>query len=73
VIAYTYVRREDAEKKAAELAKRYPEMRPTAYSPRAGRYLVSLGGVMSRSDAITLRAKALALGFPGDTYARNYQ
>ncbi|HZZ39618.1 MAG TPA: SPOR domain-containing protein [Acidobacteriaceae bacterium] len=73
VIAYTYVRREDAEKKAAELARRYPELRPTAYSPREGRYLVSLGGVMSRSDAITLRARALTMGFPGDTYARNYK
>lgn len=73
VIAYTYVRREDAEKKSAELARRYPELRPSAFSPRAGRYLVSLGGVMSRSEAITLRAKALAMGFPGDTYARNYQ
>ena len=73
VIAYTYNHREDAERKAAELAKQYPELKPAAFSPRAGRYLVSLGGVMSRSEAITLRAKALAMGFPGDTYARNYQ
>lgn len=73
VIAYTYVRREEAEKKAAELATKYPELRPAEFSPRAGRYLVSLGGVMSRSDAITMRAKALAMGFPGDTYARNYK
>lgn len=73
VIAYTYIRREEAEKKAAELAKQYPELRPAEYSPRAGRYLVSLGGVMSRSEAISLRAKALAMGFPGDTYARNYK
>jgi eukaryotic-like serine/threonine-protein kinase len=73
VIAYTYVRREDAEKKAAELARRYPELRPTSFSPREGRYLVSLGGVMSRPDAITLRARALAMGFPSDTYARNYK
>ncbi|MGA7524124.1 MAG: SPOR domain-containing protein [Acidobacteriaceae bacterium] len=73
VIAYTYVRREDAEKKAGELARRYPELHAAAFSPRAGRYLVSLGGVMSRSDAITLRARALSMGFPSDTYARNYK
>jgi hypothetical protein len=73
VIAYTYIRREDAEKKAAELARQYPDLRPGAFSPRTGRYLVSLGGVMSRSDAIALRAKALAMGFPKDTYARNYK
>lgn len=73
VIAYTYIRREDAERKAAELAKQYPDLRPTAFSPRAGRWLVSLGGVMSRTDAIALRARALSLGFPGDTYARNYK
>jgi len=73
VIAYTYVRREEAEKKAAELAKQYPDLRPAEFSPRAGRYLVSLGGAMSRSEAITLRAKALAMGFPSDTYARNYK
>ena len=73
VIAYTYVRREEAEKKAAELAKQYPELHPAEFSPRAGRYLVSLGGLMSRPDAIALRAKALTMGFPGDTYARNYK
>ncbi|HEX3662614.1 MAG TPA: SPOR domain-containing protein [Acidobacteriaceae bacterium] len=73
VIAYTYIRREDAEKKAAELARRYPELNPSAFSPRAGRYLVSLGGVMSRTEAIALRARALTLGLPGDTYARNYK
>jgi hypothetical protein len=73
VIAYTYIRRDDAEKKAAELAKQYPDLRPGAFSPRAGRYLVSLGGVMSRPDAIALRSKALAMGFPNDTYARNYK
>ncbi len=69
VIAYTYIRREDAEKKAAELAKRYPDLRPAAFSPRAGRWLVSLGGVMSRTDAIALRAKALSMGFP-ERYVR---
>lgn len=73
VIAYTYLRREDAEKKAAELAQRYPEMRPAAFSPRPERWLVTLGGVMSRSEAINLRVKALSMGFPKDTYARNYK
>lgn len=73
VIAYTYIRREDAEKKAAELAQRYPDLRPAAFSPGNGRYLVALGGVMTRSEAVTLRAKALAMGFPKDTYARNYK
>ncbi|MGA8161752.1 MAG: SPOR domain-containing protein [Acidobacteriaceae bacterium] len=73
VIAYTYVRREEAEKKAAELARQYPELKAAEFSPRAGRYLVSLGGDMSRSEAITLRAKALAMGLPTDTYARNYK
>jgi eukaryotic-like serine/threonine-protein kinase len=73
VVTYTYIRREDAEQKAAELAKQYPGLKPAAFSPRAGRYLVTLGGVMSRPDAIALRAKALAMGFPKDTYARDYK
>jgi hypothetical protein len=73
VIAYTYDRREEAEKKAGELARRDPELKPAEFSPRSGRYLVSLGGVMSRSEAIALRAKALTMGFPSDTYARNYK
>lgn len=74
VIVYTYSRRADAEKKAAELAKRYPQLQPAVFEPKSGSpYLVTLGGTMTRSEAINLRMKALRMGMPRDTYARNYR
>lgn len=73
VVAYTYNREEAAEHKAEEVAKRDPGMAPAVFHLREGQpYLVTLGGVMSREEAIALRAKALERGFPDDTYARNY-
>jgi eukaryotic-like serine/threonine-protein kinase len=73
VVVYTYNREEAARHRAEELAQKHPELDPAVFQPRSGLpWLVTLGGVMNRADAITLRAKALAMGFPADTYARNY-
>jgi eukaryotic-like serine/threonine-protein kinase len=74
VVAYTYNHQAQAQQKAEALAKRYPELQPRVFEPRAGSaYLVTLGGIMSRADAIALRAKAIRMGLPRDTYARNYR
>lgn len=73
VIVYTYSREADARHKADGIAQAHPQWRAAVFHPRgSGPYLVSLGGVMSRADAIALRSKALAMGMPRDTYARNY-
>lgn len=74
VVAYTYNHQEQAQQKADALGQRHPELQPRVFEPRAGApYLVTLGGVMSRSDAIALRVKAIRMGLPRDTYARNYR
>jgi eukaryotic-like serine/threonine-protein kinase len=39
---------------------------------KKGRYLVTLGGPMSREDAILLQQKALAAGLPDDVSVQNY-
>lgn len=73
VVAYTYNREEAAQRKAEELAKRDPAMNPGVFRAKVGQpWLVTLGGIMTRSEAIALRQKALERGFPKDTYARNY-
>lgn len=74
VVAYTYNHQTQAQQKADALAARHPDLQPQVFQPRAGSpYLVTLGGVMSRSDAIALRAKAIRMGLPRDTFARNYR
>ncbi|MGA8108128.1 MAG: hypothetical protein WB974_01760 [Acidobacteriaceae bacterium] len=73
VVAYTYNFESAAQHKASELDQKHPELHAAVFQPRSGSpYLVTLGGAMSRTEAIGLRAKALEMGFPRDTYARNY-
>ena len=73
VIAYTYNRRTDAEKKASHLARTHPELQPSVYSPGGhSRYLVSIGGVMDRDAAYALARRSRSLGLPHDLYAQNY-
>jgi hypothetical protein len=73
VVAYTYNHQDQAQQKAAELKQRHPTFNPEVFSP-TGRapYLVTVGGAMTRDQAIALRRKARAAGLPRDTYARNY-
>lgn len=74
VVAYTYNNEQMAQKKSADIAQRHPDLRPAVFSP-AGHtpYLVTIGGVMDRSDAVALAHRAGSLGLPRDTYARNYK
>jgi hypothetical protein len=73
VISFTYNRKTEAEKKASDLARSHPELRPAAFTP-SGRapFLVSVGGVMERNAAYALARRAGSLGLPHDTYAQNY-
>ena len=73
VIAYTYNHEDQAQHKAATVAKAHPELHPRVFTP-TGRapYLVALGGAMSRDEAFALAEKARTEGLPHDVYAQNY-
>jgi serine/threonine protein kinase len=73
VVAFTYNRKDQAQKKASSLALKHPDLRPEVFSP-SGRapWLVTIGGVQQRDAAYALAHKAPALGLPRDTYAQNY-
>ena len=75
VVAYTYNKQDQAEHKAQAIAQKYPQLQPSVFSPtgKGAPYLVTLGGAMDRDAAIRLRAQAIRLGMPGDTFARNYR
>ena len=74
VVAFTYRREEQAQKKASSLAQSHPALSPAVFSP-TGRapWLVTIGGVLDRDSAYALARKAPSLGLPRDTYAQNYK
>lgn len=74
VVAYTYNHRDQAEKKAAEIAQRMPGLQAAVFSPN-GRapYLVTVGGNLNREQAYAMARRARRMGLPRDTYARNYR
>jgi hypothetical protein len=74
VIAFTYSKKSDAQKKADALAQVHPDLQPSVFSPK-GRapYLVAIGGVMSKDAAYALARRSHSLGLPRDTYAQNYR
>ena len=73
VVAYTYNHVSQAQAKVKSIEQRHPELNPEVFTPNGlPPYLVTLGGAMSHEDAMALKAKAHAEGFPRDTYAQNY-
>ena len=74
VVVYTYTHESAAQRKAAEMAAKYPQFEPQVFSPTGhAPFLVVLGGGMNRQEAFTRREAALAAGLPKDTYAQNYR
>jgi hypothetical protein len=74
VIAFTYSREDQAQQKAAEIAKSHPDLSPTVFRPNGrGPFLVTLGGPMSREEAFAFSGKAKREGMPKDVYAQNYR
>jgi hypothetical protein len=73
VVAFTYNHENQAQKKAASLMQKHPDLRPEVFSP-TGRapWLVTVGGVQQRDAAYALARRAGSLGLPRDTYAQNY-
>jgi hypothetical protein len=74
VIAFTYRSRDAAEKKTRLLNELHPGLKAAVFSPagQRGYYLVSLGGRMTRDDAIRLQRSARGQGLPRDVYVQNY-
>lgn len=73
VIAYTYNRKRDAEKKVSSIAQSHPELRPTVFTSSGHLpYLISIGGVMDQQAAYALARRSRSLGLPHDVYAQNY-
>jgi hypothetical protein len=73
VIAYTYNRQDQAQKKAATLARSHPDIHPEVFTP-TGRapFLVAINGPMTRDQAYALVRRASHWNLPEDTYAQNY-
>jgi hypothetical protein len=73
VVAFTYNRQDQAQKRASSLKQKHPELQPEVFSP-TGRapWLVTIGGALERDAAYALARKARSLGLPRDTYAQNY-
>lgn len=73
VVAFTYNRQDQAQKRASSLAQNHAELQPQVFSP-TGRapWLVTIGGVLQRDAAYALAHRASRLGLPRDTYAQNY-
>jgi hypothetical protein len=75
VIAYTYSGMEAAEKRAEAINERWPDFRAEVFVPPTqgrSRYLVALGGPMTRDQAAQLQSRARSSGLPRDTYIQNY-
>lgn len=75
VVAYTYNRYKDAEKKAHSINARYPGLHAMVFTPKGKDrrpYFVALGGRMTHAEALNLRHVARAKGLPRDTFVRNY-
>jgi len=74
VIAFTYRTRAGAVKKADQVNRRHPDLEARVFSTKEkkGYYLVSLGGRMTREDALRRQKKARSEGLARDVYVQNY-
>jgi serine/threonine protein kinase len=74
VIAYTYGKAEDAQRRVDQIKSKHPELGPEVFSaePDHGPYLVVLGGQMDKNEATRLKRQAVSEGMPRDTYTQNY-
>jgi eukaryotic-like serine/threonine-protein kinase len=73
VVAYTYNSRADAQKMSAAIDGKHPGLRPEVFSPNGhAPYLVTVGGVMTKREALAWVRRLRRSGLPRDTYAQNY-
>ncbi|MDQ6706780.1 MAG: SPOR domain-containing protein, partial [Acidobacteriota bacterium] len=72
VVANTYTKRQDAEKRVVAMKRQWPNFEPEVYpTGKSPFYLVILGNDISQQAASALQAQARAAGLPRDTYITN--
>ena len=75
MVAYTYSRYPDAQRKAQTINRRWPGAKAVVFSPYGSNrppHLVALGGLMTRDQAVRLLKIARGKGLPRDVYIQNY-
>lgn len=73
VVAYTYNHQNQAQDKVTQILSRHASLHPEVFAPRGhAPYLVTVGGSMSRDEAMAFRRRARSEGLPRDTYAQNF-
>ncbi len=73
VVVYTYNNRAQAQEMSEAIAGKHPDLRPQVFTPSGhAPYLVTVGGVMNKSEALTWVRKSRRSGLPRDSYAQNY-
>ena len=74
VIVYTYDQEGAAKERAAEINRKYPQLKAEMFSPGGkSPFLVTVGGpITSRAEARRLRQDAVRSGMPRDSYTQNF-
>ena len=76
VVVATYAQKEDAERRALELARRWPRFQFEAYAPplqsQKAYYLVVIGSNLSQEAAAALKEQARAAGLAPDAYITRF-
>jgi hypothetical protein len=74
VIAFTSRTHDDAARMARQINQRHPDFHAAVFSPpeKKGYFLVSLGGPMSRTDAVRLQGKARAESLARGVYIKRF-
>jgi len=75
VIAYSYARYADAERKAKAINRHWPAGKAAVFSPNGFNrppHYVALGGLLNRDQAVRLLKIARGKGLPRDVYIQNY-
>jgi hypothetical protein len=75
VIAYTYRYEKPAQEMVDKLKAEHPNLDVAVFSPggKTTVYLISLGGAMTREEALKMRDKAASMGLPPDTFVQNFR
>ena len=74
VIAFTYKAYDDAAMMADQINQRHPDFQAAVFSPpdKQGFFLVSLGGRMTREDAVGLQDRVRAESLSRDVYIKKF-
>jgi cell division septation protein DedD len=75
VIAYTYRYEKPAQEMVDKLKAQHPNLDVAVFSPagKTSLYLISLGGAMTREEALKMRDKVASMGLPPDTFVQNFR